>query len=484
MAQSSKKSKTSRTVDGILKKLRKSKSEEQIQELLEKFDRVSSQLEMIRPNAAGIDVASDQHWVAIPSWLPDEKPVRKFSAYTCDLHAIRDWLLSHRIATVAMESTGIYWRALCQVLEEAGIEVFLVNARELKSVCGRPKTDKLDCQWIQRLHAYGLLKACFRPAVEIRDIQAAWRIRGALHENMAQAVNRMQKALHEMNVLLPKVVSKITGVTGMKIIRAILTGERDPIKLAAFRDCRIKKSEKEIALALDGTYRDMQVELLRLQVNIYDHLSMQIEKLDKKIEAHCTAWQKVTVLSEDHREQNKKDGIKYRKHIPEAPAFDARTLAHESFGQDVCAIPGIGPGTAVALLFELGPDLSSWPTVERFSSWLRVCPNPRISAGKKLGNGNGKGSCRSAIHFRMAICSLRNSKGFLGAFYRRMKARYDGKYAITATAHKLAVIFYIVVTRQVPYQEMDMEAYDERNKQREIRRILQRAKKYGLNISA
>lgn len=445
-------------------------------------EKLNAKLKMVNPDAAFVDVGSGEHWVCIPEDRCPEN-VRRFGAFTRDLYAIRDWLLEHDIASLAMESTGVYWIGLYQVIEDAGIEVCLVNARELKNVKGRPKTDKLDCQWGQRLHSYGLLRASFRPGREICAIRSIWRMREQAVRDAARSVQRMQKALHEMNLLLPKVVSDITGKTGMAIIKAILAGEHDPQTLARLRNHRVKCSEADVARALQGDYRPEQLFLLQAALDHYEFILRQLARYDQEIDQRLGALPAQRTLTPEERSANDKAHARDRNHRQSTPAFDARSRAHELTGVDLAAIPGLSASLSLCILFETGLDMTRWPTAKHFASWLGLSPNPRISAGRDLGTRTKKCASHAAGHFRNAASSLTNAHCHIGDFYRRMRARHGGAHAITATAHKLAVTFYNMVRDGEQFRQIDRTAYQEAIRAQQVKNLQRRAERLGFQLA-
>jgi transposase len=435
-------------------------------------------LEMINPNAAGIDVASEEMWVCVPADRAEDN-VRKFGAFTCDLYEIADWLKDCGVTSVAMESTGIYWIPLYQVLEEREFEVCLVNARQMKNVSGRPKTDRLDCTWIQRLHSYGLLMPSFRPDDEICQLRSLLRHRDALIRSAAREIQHMQKALHQMNLLLDKVISDITGVTGMAIIEQMLTGERDPVTLAQLRDCRIRKSEEEIVKALQGDYRDEHLFVLRQAYEAYQFTQRQIARCDEEAET----WLKKTEKTIDVRQHPLPDKKTSRKKGRDnEPNYDARSYIYEIYGIDLTQIPGFGPSTIQTLLSEVGRDLTKWPTVKHFTSWLGLCPNLKRSGGKDQSSQTRKVKSRAAKALRLAAQTLRGSKSALGAFYRRLAGRIGPSKALTATARKLAVIFYNMVRFKKAYPDLDEDEYLKRQQQRQLSRLKKQAARLGFDL--
>jgi transposase len=433
---------------------------------------------MINPNAAGIDVASEEMWVCVPADRA-EFNVRKFGAFTCDLYEIADWLKDCGVTSVAMESTGIYWIPLYQVLEEREFEVCLVNARQLKNVSGRPKTDRLDCSWIQRLHSYGLLMPSFRPDDEICQLRSLLRHRDALIRGAARDIQHMQKALHQMNLLLDKVISDITGVTGMAIIEQMLDGERDPATLAKLRDYRVRKPEEEIAKALQGDYREEHLFVLRQAYEAYQFAQRQIATCDDEAER----WLKKTEKTIDIRKHPlPPEKTRRKKGRDNEPSYDARSYIYEIYGIDLTQIPGFGPSTIQSLLAEVGRDLSKWPTVKQFTSWLGLCPNLKRSGGKDQSSQTRKVKSRAAKALRLAAQTLRGSKSALGAFYRRLAGRIGPSKALTATARKLAVIFYNMVRFKKAYTDLGEDEYLKRQQQRQLARLKKQAARLGFEL--
>ena len=437
--------------------------------------------DMINPNAAGIDVHSEQMWVCVPADRA-ELNVRQFGAYTEDLYAIADFLSDCRITSVAMESTGVYWIPLYQVLEERGFTVCLTNARHLKNIAGRPKTDNLDCQWIQRLHSYGFLKPSFRPDDEICRIRTIQRHRGTLVHEASRHIQHMQKALDQMNLKLSKVLTDITGVSGMRIIEHILKGERNPKLLATFRDHRCQCSEEEIAKALTGDYREEHLFVLRQALEGYQFVHKQIQHCDREIEARLKAIDKQVDANQTPPPARVKRGT---SRTPKKMRFDndGRTLLYECFGTDVTAIPGIDLSNGCGLFSELGSDLSAWKSGSQFVSWLGYSPAENSSGGKVKSSKTNKVNNRASQIFRLAAKSAGRSKTALGAFYRRLKARIGAPKALVATARKLALIFYQMVTKREPYREAGEAAYTQQQKDRSIKRLKRQAKQLGFVLT-
>ena len=440
-------------------------------------------LHMIMPNAAGIDVASEEMWVCVPADRAAPN-VRRFGAFTADLEAIADWLRQCRITSVAMESTGVYWIPLYQVLVERHFDVCLTNARHLKNVSGRPKSDRLDCQWIQRLHSYGFLKASFRPTDAICQIRSIQRHRNTvIHENVRH-IQHMQKALHQMNVLLPKVVSDITGVTGLAIIQKILDGERNPVTLARLRNPHCQSSEDEIARALQGDFRREHLFVLRQAWHAYQFALTQLRECDRELERLVSEIDKQVDANQTPLPPDEKPPQPPHRNDVQFAVQDGRTLLYECFGVDVTQIPGLEVSSALTLFTEVGATLTPWPSAKHFTSYLGLAPNVQSSAGKVRSSQTRKVASRAAGVFRLAAQAVIRSKTALGAFYRRMKARLGGSKALTATARKIAVIFYHMVKEHVPYKEFGEAAYTQAQQARTLKRLKQQAKHLGYTLVA
>lgn len=432
---------------------------------------------IINPNAAGIDIGSAEHWVAVPEDR-DEQPVRKFACFTQDLHAMAAWLKQCKVETVVMESTGVYWIPVFQILETHGFEVKLANARQAKNVPGR-KTDVLDCQWLQRLHTYGLLSGSFRPDNAICVLRSYWRHRNTLVSYISSHVQHMQKALTQMNVQLHKVISDITGVTGMRIIRAILNGERDPLKLAQMKNYRIRSTTQTIAKALEGDYRPEHVFSLRQAIELYDFYQRQIRACDREIEAYLSQLNGIDIASNPIPPSRRR----IQKHKGNQPDFDLRTHLYRISGVDFTQIDGLDVLNVQTILSEVGLNPDAFPTVKNFTSWLAICPNNRITGGRIKSRSTRKAVNRAAEAFRMAAYALTNSSSALGAFFRRMRTRHGAPKAITATAHKIARIFYTMWKTRTSYQDLGADYYEQRYKQRVLKNIKKKAKQIGYLIT-
>jgi transposase len=433
------------------------------------------QLDQVNLYAAGIDVGASSHFVAVPKAL-DGEPVREFSCFTGELNRLADWLVAIGITTVAMESTGVYWIPLFEILEGRGLEVLLVDARRVKNVPGR-KTDVLDCQWLQQLHTYGLLHGAFRPADPVCALRAYLRQRDTLTRNAATHIQHMQKALAQMNLRVDAAVSDITGATGMRIIRAILDGERDPQVLAGYRDPRCKNSVQAIAAALEGNYRDEHLFALRQSVELWDFYGRQIAACDAAIERHLGTFETEVDPEQAPLPPSKKCRAR------NAPAFDLRTEMYRILGVDLTRIDGIEAYSAVKIISEIGLDMSRWPSEKQFTSWLGLCPGSKVSGGKRLGGRSKRSANRAAEALRLAAHSLHRSKTALGAYLRRQKARLGAPKAITATARKLAIIVYHMLKEGTEYVDAGESYYEEQYRQRAIRNLHKRAQSLGFDLT-
>ena len=428
-------------------------------------------LEVLHPDAAGIDVGGTSHYVAVPNEAAAET-VRQFGVYTRDLHGLADWLKACGVKIVAMESTGVYWIPLYELLESRGFEVMLVDARQVKNVSGR-KSDVLDCQWLQQLLSYGLLKAAFRPQDQFCQLREFNRLRTRLLVDQGRSVQHMQKAMTLMNIQLSQAISDVAGVTGQKIVRAILAGERDPMVLAAYRDSRIKASEEEIAASLQGTWKAEHLLALKQAMGRYDFFAEQLQECDQQIEA-------VMQQLQAHTKELAKG--KKRSKSKNAPKFNLRERLLKMCGVDVTRIDGIDETTALNVVSEVGTDLSRFPSDKHFASWLGLCPGTRISGGKVLGSKTKPSVNRAAQAFRQAAAALRSSKSALGAYYRRLCARMDKAKAVTAAAHKLARLFYALLTKGQEYVDQGQQYYEERYRQRIISQLQRRAQSLGMAL--
>ncbi|WP_146403238.1 IS110 family transposase [Planctomycetes bacterium CA13] len=437
-------------------------------------------LKQVNLNAAGIDIASGVHFVAVPAERDPTNHVRSFGAFTADLHGIADWLRECQITTVAMESTGVYWIPLFELLEREGFEVILVEPSQIKKF--RRKTDVLDCQWIQTLHTFGLLTGSFRPADDIIVLRGYMRQREMLVKHAAQHVQHMQKAMEQMNLKLTEVISDICGVTGLAIIDAILAGERDPQKLARHRNDRCKNDEATIALALQGSWRDEHLFSLKQAVELYRYYHEKIAEVDECIERYLGSMEDKS----GGKPLPKLPRSKQRSKRGNDPKFDSRSLLHRLTGADLTTIDGIAEHSALQIVSEIGLDMSAWPTANHFVSWLSLCPELNKSGGKKQKKGKSRthrSGNRVAQALRVSAQTLIQSKCALGAYVRRIKARDGAPSAITATARKLAIIIYTMLKEGGEYRDIGAEAYDARYRERQVNSLRRRAEHLGFDIS-
>ena len=427
-------------------------------------------------HAAGIDVGDSTHWVCVAATPDGSDTVREFPAHTPGLRQLVAWLTACGVTSVALEASGAYGHVLFLTLLEAGLDVLMTAPHFARQIKGRPKTDKRDCQWIQRLHTHGMLPSVFRPDDATHTLRDYVRQRANLVRLSAQHVQRMQKALELMNLKLTKVLGDVTGITGQKIIRAIVAGERDPQVLAGLRDRRCKHTPAEIATALDGRYRPEHLTELRLCLRMWDAYQDAVADLDQSIAAHLRTMKRqsgLPPLAKQPRVRGKK---------PHDPKFDVREALYLSTGVDLTAIEGIDAIHALTLVSELGTDFGKWPTVKHFTSWLGLCPNWRKTGGKVQSSRTRLGKNRAAGALRLAAWGLMRSTSYLGAYLRRQRSRLGSPKAITATAHKLARILYNMMRFGVAYARREESAYADEVRGRLERSFHRRAKELGYDV--
>ena len=428
-------------------------------------------LQVTHPDAAGVDVGGATHYAAVRADATDD-PVRQFNCFTGDLHAMADWFDQCGVKIVAMESTGVYWIPLYEVLERRGFEVLLVNARHVKNVSGR-KSDVLDCQWLQQLLTFGLLRGAFRPADHMCALRALSRQRARLLRDQGRFVQHMQKAMTLMNIQLANVISDVVGTTGQKIVRAIVAGERDPGTLAAYRDVRIHASEAEIAASLLGNWRDEHLFALKQALAAFDFCGSQLAECDSEVE-------RAMVLL--HRHTGTPAEGKRRSRARNAPKFDVREHLFKICGVDLTRIDGIDVTTAMTVISEIGTDMTRFPSVKHLTSWLGLCPGTRISGGRVLDAATKRSINRASQALKLAAAALRASKSALGAYYRRMCARMDKGKAVTAAAHKLARLIYLMLTKGEEYTDQGQQYYEERYRERVVRNLNKKAAELGMQL--
>jgi len=433
---------------------------------------------LVHPHAAGLDIGAAEIWAAVPPDR-DQPSVRAFGTFTPDLDALAAWLAACGVTSVAMESTGIYWIPIFELLEARGLEVYLVNARHIKNVPGR-KSDVQDCQWIQRLHSYGFLAASFRPEAEMVVLRAYLRQRAMLIEHRAAHTQHMQKALHLMNLQLTQVLSDVTGVSGMAIIRAIVAGERRPAQLAKLRHGRCQRSEAEIAKALTGSYRLEHLFALRQALALYDAYSTQLAECDREIEQHYAAIK--PRFDPDDPDTPLGPDPKVNTHSKNAPGFDVRRQLFQLVGVDLTEVHGLHVSSVQQILAEIGTDMRKFPTVKHFCSWLGLAPHNDITGGKVKRSRTIKNHNRAGQVLRLAAQSVGRGQSALGAYYRAMKGRIGAAQAIVATAHKLARIIYFMLRDRHSYQPISPEEYVQQQHTRQIAALKRKAAKLGFTL--
>lgn len=444
------------------------------------------------PDAAGIDVGANEIWVAVGADRSEES-IRRFGAFTGELKALVQWLRDCGIRSVAMESTGVYWIPLYQLLADAGLKVCLVNARHVKNVAGR-KSDVRDCQWWQYLHSVGLLRASYRPDQAVCAARSIYRYRQNLLTQSGQHIQHMQAALDQMNIKLHHVIDDLTGRTGLAIVEAILAGERDPGQLAKHRDHRIKASEPTILKALEGDWRSEQLFVLGIAWENWKQAQHQIQKCDqqlleytRQLEASTTVVQSIrfvrlsTEVAASHPlARPNKPRKKTSKNEPQGPW---REELSRFFGVDLTAIPSISILTGITLMTELGNDLSAFKTGHHFSSWLCLCPDNETSASKVLRRATRRSQNRVRQALRMAASCLHHDKSYLGDKYRRLRAKLGAPKAITAMAHQLARIIWHLIVHRVPFDLTIFAAYEKANHTRRLKRLSSAARQMGYQLT-
>lgn len=445
---------------------------------MKKRNKGLEQLALVHPNAAGLDIGAREIWACVP---PDaeENNVRPFGTFTPDLYQLAEWLEQHGVDTVAMESTGVYWIPVFEILEARGFEVYLVNARHIKNVPGR-KSDYADCQWIQKLHALGLLTGSFRPDGEMCRLRSYLRHRAQLIQHRAPHILHMQKALQQMNLQLHHVLTDITGTTGMAILRALVAGERDAVVLAQWRDAHCKASEETIVKALTGDWKEEHLFVLKQSLELYDFYTAQVAACDAQLKQQFSAmkprWdssaQPPVTLSAKRRTTSKN-----------APAFDVRAEIIRLVGVDLGAMKGLSDSSIQTILSEIGTDMTKWPSVKHFASWLGLAPHNDISGGKVLRSRTLRTRNRAGQAFRQAATTLASSPSALGAYYRRKRAQGGPQFAQVATAHKMARTIYFLLKHHVPFIEIGAEAYEQKQRDREVASLRKKAARLGFNLT-
>ncbi len=430
-----------------------------------------SGLQVMHPESAAVDVGGAEHFAAVGNHACAE-PVRRFGCFTKELHAMADWFEQCGVKIVAMESTGVYWIPLYEILEARGFEVLLVNARHVKNVSGK-KSDVLDCQWLRQLLSYGLLRGAFRPKERVCVLRVYARQRDRILRDQSRSVQHMQKALALMNIQLINAISDLAGATGQRIVRAIVAGERDARVLAKLKDVRIKASEEKVMDSLQGSWRPEHLFALEQALQSFDFLGEQMNKCDQEIEK---------VMQELQIQEGKPQAGKKKGRSRNAPKFDVKERLYKMCGVDLTRIDGISVSTALTVISEIGTDMSRFPTVKHFAAWLGLCPGTRISGGKVLGSASKRSLNRATQALKVAAVTLKNSKSSLGAYYRRLRGRMDKPKAVTAAAHKLARLIYVMLTKGEQYVDAGQLYYEERHRERVVNNLTKRAAELGLQL--
>lgn len=433
---------------------------------------------IVNPRAAAVDVGAECHYAAVsPGSDPEGRDVREFSAFTDGLQQLCDWLQRCGTQTVALESTGVYWIPLYELLESEGLQPCLVDARHVQNVSGR-KSDVLDCQWLQQLHSFGLLSAAFRPEENICVLRSYMRHRGMLVKSAADHIQHMQKALTQMNLKLQHAVSDLAGQTGLRIIRAIVGGERNPAKLATLRDPRCAQPEAVIAAALKGSYRAEHLFALKQALELYDFYQKQIAECDQQIEAQLQSFE-----DQSGGGPVPPNGKRARASSGNAPAFNLRESMYRAVGVDLTAIPSLDALSVSKLIAEIGTDPKKWrDSAASFCAWMRLCPGTRISGKKRLSGRMGPAVHRAGQILRVAAQTLHRSKTALGAQYRAMRAKFGPVSANVICAHKLGRIIFAMLKSRKPYREVGEAGYDAGRRKKALRQLERRAKALGFTL--
>jgi len=461
---------------------------QQRKELARRLQVADPGLDVVHPNAAGIDVGNSTHYVAVRPDR-DSESVRRFDCFTADLYRLADWLQQCGVTTVAMQSTGVYWIPLYEILDARGLDVYLVNARHTKNLPGR-KTDVQESQWLLKLHTYGLLRNSFHPTAEIRVVRTYWRQRGDHVRAISTCIQRMQKALTQMNIQLANVISDLSGWTGMRIVRAILAGERDPHTLAALSHPGIQASRATIAKSLEGTWQADLVFILQQEVTMYDAYQQRIAECDQALQDHLKGFANrhpeapaagaAPSATPTRRRSDPKP--RRRKAGSHAPPFDLGSELRRISGVDLTRIDGIDVSVAQTLISEIGLDMARWPDEHHVASWLGLCPDNRITGGKVIRRGTRHVINRAATALRIGATTLLRSQSYLGAQYRRLRGKLGAPKAITAMAHKLAALVYRMLRWGHEYVDKGMQYYEERHREQQIRLLKKRAAALGLVV--
>jgi transposase len=459
----------------------------QRRELERRLNSADPGLAIVNADAAGIDVGNESHFVSVPEGR-DEQPIREFGSWTAELHAMAEWLKACHIRTVVMQSTGVYWMAVFDVLQSHGLEVNLVDARASKNVPGR-KSDVQECQWLRRLHTYGLLRSCFRPPEVIRRVRTVWRLRDQQVKEAGRAVQHMQKALIQMNVQLHNAISDLSGVTGQAIVRAILSGQRDPVELAHLRDRRIQASEQEIIASLHGDWKEEVLFELQQAVEAFDFHRQQIAKCDQRLQEYLSAVpsSKAAPVPEDQSASaaaRTKARLKNLRRKPKGnqPAFALEAELERILGVNPTSIDGLDVITIQTVLAEVGPDLSAWKSERHWAAWLNLAPKRDVSGGKVIRHVRQHRTNRVGNAFRMGAQSLLRSNSYLGAKFRYLRAKLGAIKATKAMARILACLFYRLLTQGQAWVDRGTEEFERKRQHRELALLQHKASTFGLRL--
>jgi transposase len=449
----------------------------QRRELTRQMQSADLRLEVVHPDAAGIDIGNESHYVAVPPGR-DSQAVRRFGCTTAELKALAAWLQQCRIRTVAMQSTGVYWIAVYDILEAVGFEVYLVNARDTKNLPGR-KSDVQESQWLMKLHTYGLLRNSFRPSQQMRRMRTYWRQRNDLVQSAGRYIQRMQKVLTQMNIQLTNVLSDVSGVTAQAIIKAILAGERNPHKLAELRDRRVRASKEKIAQYLEGHWQEDLLFVLKQEQQGYEFCQQQMAECDRQLEQYLQQREDRSQGASLPQEIRK---CRLQKKKGNKPQFDLRTELFRLSGTDLTQIDGLDVMTATTILSEAGSDMSKWADENHFVSWLRLCPDNRISGDKVIGKGRLPTNNRASIALKMAASTLRASNSYLGAQFRRLRTKLGAPIAIKAMAAKLARLVYRMLRYGMQFVDRGAEFYQTQHRKLQIDHLKSKAAKLGFRV--
>ncbi len=439
--------------------------------------RYGKRLEMVNPFAAGLDLHKEKIWGCISKSKDPNSQVKTFGTCTEDVKELGAWLKSSGIETVAMESTGVYWIPVYNILSSMGLTPILVNARDIKGVKGRPKTDRLDCMWICRLHSYGLLRGSFVPSVNVVALKNLCDYRNKIISESGRIIQRIQKVFQMMNCRLDKAVSNVVGDSGIRIIKAILSGERNPRKLASLSDNRIAMEKSQIAKELNGDFREELILILNEWFSHYNYFNERLVKINSKI---------YKLLEEFPKKADRKDlppkPMNYRENKMSFKQ-PLRPVLFEIFGTDLTQLTSVGSSTVLSLLSTVGTDVSAWPSENHFASWLGLAPSPQISADHRKKNKTKRVKNTLARSLKVAAMTAQKTDSFLGAFHRRLKVRVGPAKARNATARKISIILYRLVKHGGKAIKFSSDMYEDIYKERKLKNLTRQARKMGYSLT-